>query len=100
ESLFKELGGAKGMPEWKKQLVQRIAFASISCEVIETKMLQGMDVDQELHRKCVLTLATMLRSLGLDAANVPSNDDTTDDEEPTVIRRVIVDSKPRVPASN
>jgi hypothetical protein len=92
ESLFEELGGAKGMPEWKKQLIQRVAFASISCEVLETKMLHGEPCDHELHTKCVRTLDTMLKRLGIDPARAAAARIIADDEgELEVIERIIID---------
>lgn len=99
QSLFKELGGKDRVPEWKSQLIQRVAFASIACEVIETKMLHGEEVDHELHAKATRTLALMLQRLGLDPTKSSTNFDQSDGQEVDVIRRVIVDAKPMVPAS-
>jgi hypothetical protein len=94
QSLFKELGGSKKVPEWKSQLIQRVTFASIACEVIETKMLHGEEVDHELHAKATRTLALMLQRLGLDPTkSTHVFDEHGDSTEPTTIRRVIVEPK-------
>lgn len=61
-----DLGGADYLSEAQKSLVRRVAAMEVQCELIESAMSRGEEVDWDLYNRTTGNLRRTLETLGLD----------------------------------